>query len=190
MERLDLVGKNEAFVRQAQENDPTYFGRLSEGQHPNCFVIACSDSRVSPSVVTQAPLGLLFIHRNIANQVVAADESLTAGLYYALNHLKVKKIVIKGHTGCGGIHAAREGTQEPELRPWLKHVEESLKEHLGGPDEPSLDDLAKLNILKQIDRLVEHPVYQAYGTGVPIEGYLLHLDSGRLELVEDRSMPE
>lgn len=186
MERLDLIGKNESFVQQVQESDPTYFGKLSEGQHPNCFMIACSDSRVSPSVITQAPLGYLFVHRNVANQVVTADHSLTAGLYYALKHLQVKKVVITGHTGCGGIHAARTGNQEPELRPWLDHVEEALQAHLGGPAGPSLDDLARLNVLRQMERLAEHPVYRAHGSGVAIEGYLLHLDTGRLELLDRR----
>ncbi|GGK12808.1 hypothetical protein GCM10010965_02240 [Caldalkalibacillus thermarum] len=63
------------------------------------------------------PLGHLFVHRNIANQVHPEDESFSASLYYALKHLKVKKIVIQGHTGCGGLTAAWQNNDEPQ---WQK----------------------------------------------------------------------
>lgn len=182
----DLTQRNESFVHQIAAIDPAYFERMSKGQQPNCFVLACSDSRVSPSVVMQSPLGYLFVHRNIANQVVHDDPSLEAGLYYALQHLKVKKIIIKGHTGCGGIAAAKTANQEPHLLPWLGYIRAGLEEHLTGEKDLSVDDLARLNVLAQMEHLANHSVYKAYGGGVLIEGYLFHLESGRLELVARR----
>lgn len=112
--RMDLIRRNENFVETLEQIDPDYFQNLSQGQHPHCFMLACSDSQVSPSVVTQAPLGTMFVHRNIANQVNSDDESLNAGLYYALTRLHVNKVIVKGPTGCGGIAAAADGLTDPE----------------------------------------------------------------------------
>lgn len=176
MTRLDLVKQNQSFVEQVA---PEHLDALSQGQQPGCFVIACSDSRVSPSVITQAPLGSMFVHRNIANQVTEADASLTAGLYYALAKLKVGRIVVKGHTGCGGVAAAAGGEGAPELQGWLGHIRESLAGHEG----MAADDLARVNVVQQVERLKAHPVYRDHGQGVAIEGYLYHIETGRLELV-------
>ncbi|MFZ5825507.1 MAG: carbonic anhydrase [Bacillota bacterium] len=174
MRPLDLIGQNERFV---EESDPHYFEELSQGQQPYCLMLACSDSRVCPSVVTQAPLGTMFVHRNIANQVVEGDASFEAALWFALTRLKVGRLVVKGHTGCGGIAAAREGDAPPALEGWLKHIRAAL------PEDPEIDpdQLARLNVLEQVRRLKEHPVYKEHGQGVAIEGYLLHLRTGRLE---------
>lgn len=181
MKRLDLIKQNATFVEQVA---PDLIEELSQGQQPGCFVIACSDSRVSPSVITQAPLGSMFVHRNIANQVAADDASLTAGLYYAIKKLGVKKIVVKGHTGCGGIAAAVGGEPPvPELEGWLSGIRQSLAPTLAAKNDLSADELARANVLEQVRRLQEHPVYKAHGQGVAIEGYLYHLGSGRLELV-------
>lgn len=174
MRPLDLIERNEHFVEAA---DSRYFEQLSQGQQPHCLMLACSDSRVAPSVVTQAPLGTMFVHRNIANQVVAGDASFEAALWYALTRLKVRRVVIKGHTGCGGIAAARGVEAPPALEGWLKHIRGGL------PEEPEVspDDLSRLNVLEQIRRLKAHPIYQSHGREVSIEGYLLHLETGRLE---------
>ncbi|MFZ5817626.1 MAG: carbonic anhydrase [Bacillota bacterium] len=176
MPPLDLIRRNESFVESIEGIAPGYFQQLSRGQQPNCLMLACSDSRVSPSVVTQAPLGTMFVHRNIANQVVEGDASFEAALYYALTRLKVQKIVIKGHTGCGGIAAATAGQAPPPLEGWLKHIREGLPQ-----GEQAVDDLARANVLEQVRRLKEHPLYREDGDGVTVEGYLLHLESGRLE---------
>lgn len=174
MRPLDLIQRNEAFVEGA---DPQYFEELSQGQQPHCLMLACSDSRVAPSVITQAPLGTMFVHRNIANQVLAGDVSFEASLWYALTRLKVRRIVIKGHTGCGGIAAAREGEAPPVLEGWLKHIRAGLPEDPAAPP----NDLARQNVLEQVRRLKAHPIYQTHGQEVSIEGYLLHLETGLLE---------
>lgn len=181
--RMDLIRRNENFVETLEQIDPDYFQNLSQGQHPHCFMLACSDSRVSPSVVTQAPLGTMFVHRNIANQVNSDDESLNAGLYYALTRLNVNKVIVKGHTGCGGIAAAADGLTDPELAVWLEPVRQGLEERMREQPDASVDDLARHNVQVQVRRIEEHPIYKKYGQNIPVEGYLLHLETGRLELV-------
>ncbi|AST90058.1 MULTISPECIES: carbonic anhydrase [Sutcliffiella] len=183
MEELELRKKNEEFIQRIKEQDPTFFDELKKGQTPEFFVLSCSDSRVSPSVITQMPLGHMFVHRNIANQVVTEDESFSASLYYALKHLKVKKIVIKGHTDCGGVKAAWLENDEQELQGWISRVRASLPDKSTKIEPVSLDELTKLNVLKQVERLMEHPIYKEYGTDIEVLGCLFHVESGELERV-------
>ncbi|WP_216828494.1 carbonic anhydrase [Alkalihalobacterium elongatum] len=182
MDQLELKKMNKEFVRKIKETDPAFFEELKKGQTPEFFVLSCSDSRVSPSVITQMPLGHMFVHRNIANQVDIKDESFSASLYYALKHLNVKKILIKGHTDCGGVKAAWAGLNDEELQGWLLNIQDSLPQNKN-EKEVSMDELTKINILKQVARLKEHPIYIKYGTAVEIIGCLFHVESGELERV-------
>lgn len=187
MDSFKLTENNEEFIRKITENDPNFFEKLKQGQTPDFFVLACSDSRVSPSVITQMPLGKMFIHRNIANQVDASDESFSAGLYYALVHLNVKKIIIEGHTGCGGVKAAWNDVEDPELGGWLSKIKANLpkkESHV----TTSLDELSKENLLNQIKNLKNHPVYLKYGQNVEIFGALFHVESGEFEWVISSKM--
>ena len=45
------------------------FERLVNGQHPDALFITCSDSRISPNLITQTEPGELFIVRNAGNIV-------------------------------------------------------------------------------------------------------------------------
>ncbi|MFG6117445.1 carbonic anhydrase [Halobacillus sp. MO56] len=175
-----LVKGNETFKDKILKEDPAYFDKLKEGQTPEFFVVACSDSRVSPSVISETPLGTMFVHRNIANQVNVNDESLAASLYYALVHLKVKKIIIKGHTGCGGVAAAKDGNEEPYLKGWIKGIRKGFQSQNRSPQD-ELNELVKANIREQIEKMKQHPVYKKYGKDTELAGYLFHLETGVLE---------
>lgn len=180
MQDSELRKNNEEFIRKIKEQDPFFFDELKKGQTPEFFVLSCSDSRVSPSIITQMPLGQMFVHRNIANQVVTEDESFSASLYFALEHLKVKKIIIKGHTECGGIKAAWLDNDEEELQGWISKIRKSFP-NKHDIKEISLDELAKNNVLKQVEHLKQHPIYKAYGNDVEVRGCLFHVESGELE---------
>lgn len=182
MDSFELKRNNEKFIRRIKEEDPNYFENLKKGQTPEFFVLACSDSRVSPSVITQMPLGEMFIHRNIANQVGVSDESFSASLYYALVHLKIKKIIIKGHTDCGGVKAACNHVNDKELISWLSKIRGELT-NIDRHEHLSLDELAKENVVNQMNNLKHHPIYLKYGQSVEILGALFHVDSGELEWV-------
>lgn len=182
MKSFELKKQNEEFIQKIKAQDPAYFDELKKGQSPEYFLLSCSDSRVSPSIIMQMPLGHMFVHRNIANQVVEEDESFSASLYYAIKHLNVKKLVVKGHTGCGGVKAAWEENEEPELKKWLAHIRGSLPEKTG-EREPDLDELARLNVLSQVEKLLRHPVYLQYGEGVEVSGCIFRVETGELEKV-------
>ncbi|WP_217585840.1 carbonic anhydrase [Lentibacillus saliphilus] len=180
MNEAQLKHKNEEFIHKIKRENPNFFDGLKEGQSPEFFMLACSDSRVSPSVITQMPLGEMFVHRNIANQVDQEDESFSASLYYALVHLNIKKIIIKGHTDCGGVKAAWSDGVDEALSGWIGKVKQSLPDKTNANDV-HIDELTKMNVQKQVARIKDHPVFKAYGEGVQVTGYLYHVATGELE---------
>lgn len=179
----DLSKRNEEFIREVLKEEPNLFNQLKQGQAPDFFVLACCDSRVSPSVVTNMPLGHMFVHRNIGNQVSEKDESFTASLYHALKNLGVKKIIVKGHTECGGVAAAWADQNDPEMEPWIDEIRSGLPDKHEHPDA-TMDDLVKANVMEQIERLEHHPIFKKYGQDVDIYGCLYHIDTGKLERIQ------
>lgn len=181
MAKTTLGANNEKLVAELTADNPDYFKKLAEGQNPDYFVISCCDSRVSPSVISQLPLGSIFVHRNIANQVNHDDESLSASLYYALKHLKVKKVVIEGHTACGGIKAAWDGNKEKELEGWIKLIQSNLPAK--DDNNYSYDNISKMNVAQQVHNLKSHPVFKEHGEGVEVVGCLFDIETGKLERI-------
>ena len=81
---------------------------MREEQRPQALVITCADSRVHPDVLTQSAPGEIFVTRNIGNMVPAYGEMMggvSAVLEYAVSALKVKHLVVCGHTDCGAMKA-------------------------------------------------------------------------------------
>ena len=101
-----LINGNRGWVKDKLEIDKDYFLRLSQGQNPDSLRIDCADSRVLASEVSRTSPGEMFEHRNIANMAVYSDMSLLSVLDYAVNALRVKRVIVCGHYLCGGINAA------------------------------------------------------------------------------------
>ena len=101
-----LLAKNRSWALQKTQRNPRYFERYLHQQKPHSLWIGCSDSRVPAEVLTGADPGELFVHRNIANMVLTDDDNFMSVLQYALEYLEVKRVVLCGHYGCGGIQAA------------------------------------------------------------------------------------
>lgn len=83
----------------------------AEGQSPKLLVIACSDSRVDPAQIFDVDPGQIFVVRNVAALIPPFETSpghhgVSAALEYAVQVLKVRKIVVMGHGMCGGCRAA------------------------------------------------------------------------------------
>jgi carbonic anhydrase len=86
------------------------FEALARKQEPKVMMIACSDSRVDPAILTNAEPGDIFMVRNVANLVppFVGDDSphgTSAALEFAVTALAVQHIIVLGHAGCGGIRA-------------------------------------------------------------------------------------
>lgn len=106
-----------------------FFKGLSHTQKPEVLFITCSDSRVDPNLVTQSRPGELFIVRNVGNIIPPYDaikdkNSVVAAIEFAVLVLKVKDIILCGHSNCGAMAALYMDEEEfdkmPHLRDWLK----------------------------------------------------------------------
>lgn len=151
------------------------FRRLAEqGQSPNELFITCCDSRVDPTVFTQKQPGDLFIYRNIGNFVPPYTDGrlegtgVGAAIEYAVDHLRVRDIIVCGHSDCGAINALykdREAFAEsPHIAEWLKHGDGTLRvmadNYPGKSKEERLAITSVENVLVQMENLRTYPVVQ------------------------------
>ena len=91
------------------------FEPLKHGQNPRTMIIACSDSRVDPAILTNCAPGDIFTVLNVANLVPPFEEDngrhgVSAALEFAVCHLGVEHIIVLGHSQCGGIKALMAGS--------------------------------------------------------------------------------
>jgi len=137
-ERL-IAGYREFRANYQSEENEEWLKVAGIKQEPKVMMIACSDSRVHPAILTRSALGELFMIRNVANVVPPFEEGSEDGTYhgtsaaieFAINHLHVEHIIVMGHSGCGGIGALMDQsiTDQTEgysfIRPWMSIVEEA-----------------------------------------------------------------
>jgi carbonic anhydrase len=147
-----LIEGYRCFKRIHFETENT-FENLQHGQQPKVFVIACCDSRVDPAIITGCRPGDMFCARNIANLVPPADiddahVSTRAALEYAVLALKVKHVIVWGHSQCGGIRACLEPSNStdtlPSVHSWIKMVQPVKERIVKQYRELSCDEQAHL----------------------------------------------
>jgi carbonic anhydrase len=184
----DVFQENARWVAAKLEHDPRYFERLSRGQSPEILYIGCSDSRVTAEELMGADPGEIFVHRNVANLVVACDNNLNAVVQYAVEHLQVKHIVVCGHYECGGVKAAMNPSDMGQLNSWLQGLRDVYRIHQAELDAITdvhrrFDRLVELNVLEQCLNLikVDHVQRAWYKRGnIKIHGWVFDVRSGRL----------
>lgn len=147
-----LLQYNKSWVQDKLQLDANYFDALSADQNPDYMWIGCSDSRVMVNEVTGAGVGEMFVHRNIANMVIADDLNILSVLQYAVEVLKVRHVIVCGHYECGGIRAAMSSQKLGLIDQWLDHIRAVQAEH-----QPELDAIA--DDRARFDRLVELNVH-------------------------------
>src|SRR5687768_13501579 len=101
-----IFERNKEWVADKLAFDPMYFENLTKGQSPEFLYVGCSDSRVTAEDLMGVEPGEVFVHRNIANMMNGLDLNAMSVLLYAVDHLKVKHVVVCGHYFCGGVKAA------------------------------------------------------------------------------------
>ena len=101
-----IFENNKKWIDAKLKIDKDFFKKLSKTQTPEFLYIGCSDSRVSAEELMGLKPREVFVHRNIANIVNTLDMNSTAVIQYAVEHLKVKHIIVCGHYNCGGVKAA------------------------------------------------------------------------------------
>ena len=189
MNRLDdLLDNNRAWAERISREDPTFFERLSKQQAPKFLWIGCSDSRVPANQVVDLTPGEVFVHRNIANVVVHTDLNCLSVIQFAVDVLKVEHILVVGHYGCGGVHAALHGTRLGLADNWVRHVTDVAGKHqpiLDSMDSAELrhDRLCELNALEQVVNVCQTTIVTdawARGQGLAVHGWVYTLRDGRV----------
>ncbi len=182
-----LFDFNRAWARQMQEIDPGYFDRLSRLQTPEYLWIGCSDSRVPANQIVGLLPGEVFVHRNIANQVIHTDLNCLSVIQFAVEALKVKHIMVVGHYGCGGVGAALKKERVGLVDIWLRHVQDVHVKHQAVidtlPAEQRHDRLCELNVLEQVHNVCQTFVVQdAWKREQPltVHGWIYGLKDGHM----------
>ena len=161
-----LLIENKSWAAEMLKADPAYFKKLSQLQTPEFLWIGCSDSRVPANQITGTQPGEIFVHRNIANMVVNTDSNVLSVLEYAVNHLKVKHIIVCGHYGCGGIKAAMSNHDYKQvLNMWLRNIKDVYRLHREELDaiqneDLRVDKLCELNVKEQVMHLAKTSIVQ------------------------------
>jgi carbonic anhydrase len=108
----NLIQGYKNFRKEYFEKDKHFFEQLTKiGQQPKVLMIACSDSRVDPAIVTGAAPGDLFVVRNVANLVPPYEpdsstyHGTSAALEFGVCGLNIRHIIVFGHSQCGGINS-------------------------------------------------------------------------------------
>ncbi len=136
----------------------------SEPSHPRAVVIACSDSRVSPEIIFDQPLGCLFVSRVPGN---CATESARWAVELAVGELGVPLVVVMAHTGClavGQIIDGRVGGPGGSMRLTISYAVHRARQH-GTADllREAVVENAKMSARELIDNLP--PLRKALNAG-------------------------
>lgn len=183
-----IFENNEKWIAEKLTADPDYFKNLSKGQSPEFLYIGCSDSRVTAEDLMGVQPGEVFIHRNIANQVISTDSNVNSVVQYAVEHLKVKHIIVCGHYECGGVKAALYPSDMGQLNSWLQTLRDVYRYHRNELDaiedaQKRFDRLVELNVREQCINIIkiDHVQRSWYKTGYPkIHGWVFDVKTGKL----------
>lgn len=182
-----IFKNNRKWIVEKLKLDNNYFKNLSQGQNPEVLYIGCSDSRVTAEELMGVEPGEVFVHRNIANMVPNTDLSSMSVINYAVNHLKVKHIVICGHYYCGGVQAAMQSSDLGILNPWLRNIRDVYRLHkkeLNAIDseEEKYKRLVELNVQEQCVNVIKTPEVQKAlrENALTVHGWVFDIHSGEL----------
>ena len=174
--------------------------QLSQGQKPRVLFITCSDSRVDPNLITQAGLGELFVIRNAGNIIPpfgATNGGEGATIEYAVQALKIKQIIVCGHSHCGAMKGLMKlnsiSEEMPLMHDWLKYAEATrklAKDHYSQyQGEELLEIVIAENVLTQIENLRTYPVIRSllYEGQLKIYAWIYQIETGEVLAFDQES---
>jgi len=184
----ELLENNHRWAEAVNQRDPGFFTRLAKQQSPRYMWIGCADSRVPANEITGLDPGEVFVHRNVANVVVPSDLNALSTIQFAVDHLRVRHIVVVGHYGCAGVRAALRGLRVGLADNWLRHVHDVRLRHRKRLDHLPPDEqenvLCEMNVIEQVSNVALSTVVQdAWGRGqqIAVHGWVYGLNDGLLK---------
>ncbi|HTD54600.1 MAG TPA: carbonic anhydrase, partial [Silvibacterium sp.] len=149
-------GTRKFYVEVHAEKREQYQRAAAMPQQPHTLIIACADSRVDVEAITSSGPGEVFVTRNVGNMVPpymapssGTPGGVTAVIEYAVAALKVKHVVVCGHSDCGamkGLLNPQSTENLPTVRYWLHHGQAALMvaESMEKKGEDHLERLKRL----------------------------------------------
>jgi carbonic anhydrase len=188
-----LLERNRAWAATVRARNPEFFAVLANQQTPRYLWIGCSDSRVPANEIVDLPPGGIFVHRNVANVVVHTDLNCLSVLQFAVDVLKVEHVLVVGHFGCGGVHAAYQARPLGLIDNWLRHVQDVASKHAALldrlPDDGTRENrLCALNVVEQVVHVARTTIVQdawQRGQSLSLHAWIYQLTDG---LISDLGM--
>lgn len=185
------------FKKEIYPQRKDLFAELSDSQSPRILFITCSDSRIDPNLVTQAPPGDLFICRNAGNIVPPHQRNAggtTASIEFAVSALGVAHVVVCGHTDCGAIKGAMNPEKLadlPHVSDWLDHTQAAVaavRARNDGLRHEHLSELTEENVILQLRHLMTHPaIAAALARGqLQLHGWIYDIGRGDIRIYDQR----
>ena len=197
----DLIEKYYIWKGDTFSKNKDSFEKLAkEGQSPQYMIISCVDSRVDPNSIFNAKAGELFVHRNIANLVPSYDNltehsGTIAAIEFGVCSLNIKKIIIMGHSGCGGIkngfHMCKENklVENSAIPNWLKILMPAYKKLSNKDGKMMVGELEKISILTSLENISDYPfLKKGLDTNdINLYGIWNDIGSGSLEVYNQKT---
>ncbi|WNC71121.1 carbonate dehydratase [Thalassotalea psychrophila] len=183
-----LFKNNKDWAEKIRKEQPDFFDKLSKQQSPEYLWIGCSDSRVPANDLLGMLPGEVFVHRNIANQVIHTDLNCLSVIQFAVEVLKIKHIIVCGHYGCGGVAASLDNHQHGLIDNWLRHISDVYRFHkeeleqLTG--EALTNRLCELNVVEQVGNVSKTTtLIDAWNNeqDITVHGFVYNLKDGILK---------
>ncbi len=144
------------------------------GQSPEVMVISCCDSRVDPETIFSAMPGELFVVRNVANLVPPYEtggkfHGVSTAIEFAVLNLRIKHLVVMGHSGCGGVKACLDQsaaiqTEAKFISRWMSMLDDArlrvLASHQTSSQAEKLKALEMEGVKTSIKNLRTFPFVQ------------------------------
>ena len=188
IELQELLASNKQWAADTEAREPGFFSKLLKQQTPQYLWIGCADSRVPANELVNLLPGELFVHRNVANVVVHSDLNCLSVMQFAVDALKVKHIIVVGHSGCGGVKAALLDARTGLADNWLRHVQDVRNHHIDWLMSLAADQrvnaLCELNVLEQARNACQTTIVQdawARRQEVVVHGWVYGLHNGLLK---------
>lgn len=168
---------------------------FKKGQKPKAMIITCCDSRVNITKIFNGEIGDFFVYRNIANLIPSfnlkdLNDSVHPAIEYGIENLKIKDLIILGHSNCGGIKHAYQllsgqiKNNNKKIDRWVENIKPSfIKLEKNQNNEKNIKSLEKLSIINSISNLLTSVEINKLVTDrkIKIHGIWFDLKTGNLE---------
>ena len=163
--------------------------QTSAGQFPFASIVSCLDSRIPPAIVFDRGIGDLFVARVAGNFV---NNDILGSLEFAAKLAGSKIIVVMGHTKCGAVKGACDGTQLGLLTATLANINPAVQAEAGNyspansSNDKFVDAVAEENVRLNMKKLRDRSVVlrEMIDKGeIALVGAMYDIDTGKVKFL-------